>query len=120
MGEFISFLISIYKEFVSSFFYKTGYLVVSGSPPLSVIMVAQAILDASRLDLPKGSSHLEQATNMLVYLRIFSTYEFSLKLMTLRFLCLNTCFSLGSSPITIDFQFGYSLRIFRIAPPNMS
>ena len=71
----------------------------------------KAKLDASKLDLPKGSSHLEQATKILVFLRRFKTYEFSLKLNILRVLCLKVCFSLGSSPTTIHFQ---SLYLFKI------
>ena len=43
-------------------------VIVSGSPPLLEIITAQPRLDASRLVLPKGSSHLEQTTAMLLLL----------------------------------------------------
>ena len=37
---------------------------VSFNPPLSLIITAHPLLDASKLDLPNGSFHLEQATEM--------------------------------------------------------
>ena len=37
-----------------------------------------------------------------------------------KFLCLNTIFSLGSSPITIDFQSLYLSKIFITALPKIS
>ena len=43
-----------------------AFFVVSVNPPLSLIIKAQPLLEASKLDLPKGSSHLEQATAILV------------------------------------------------------
>ena len=46
---------------------------VSGNPPLFVIITAQPLAEASKLVLPNGSSHLEQATAILVCLKIFKT-----------------------------------------------
>mgnify|MGYP001199027371 CR=1 FL=1 len=46
-------------------------VIVSGSPPLLVIITAQPLADASRLVLPKGSSHLEQTTDMLTFFKNF-------------------------------------------------
>ena len=41
-----------------------------------VITTAQPLADASKLVLPKGSSHLEQATVILVFLNIFN-YDYA-------------------------------------------
>ena len=47
-------------------------------------------------------------------------YLLLLKPVILRFLCLKINFSLGSSPITIAFQFLYLSKILVIASPNRS
>ena len=44
-----------------------GYFVVSGKPPLFVIIGTDPLLQASTLALPKGSSQREQITDMLVF-----------------------------------------------------
>tara|TARA_B100001059_G_scaffold232011_1_gene269033 strand:- start:803 stop:988 length:186 start_codon:yes stop_codon:yes gene_type:complete len=48
---------------------------VSGNPPLLVIITAHPLAEASRLVLPNGSSHREQATAILVFLKIFNTFS---------------------------------------------
>ena len=53
----------------------TALVIVSGSPPLLVIITAQPQLADSKLVLPKGSSHLEQTTEMLVFLNILITFS---------------------------------------------
>ena len=70
----------MYNSLGSKFFKIIGFFVVSINPPLFVIIVAHPILHASRLVLPKGSSHLEQATDILAFLSKFRTKEFPLKL----------------------------------------
>jgi len=49
-------------------------VIVSGRPPLSDIITAHPLLEASNLVRPNGSFHLEQATAILVFLKIFSTF----------------------------------------------
>ena len=44
------------------------FVIVSGSPPLLLIITAQPAEEASKLVLPKGSSHLEQTIAILVFL----------------------------------------------------
>ena len=48
-----------------------AFVTVSGSPPLFVIITAHPFAEASRLVLPNGSSHLEQTTDIEVFLKIF-------------------------------------------------
>ena len=43
----------------------TPSVIVSGNPPLLLIITAHPFAAASKLDLPKGSSHLEHTTAML-------------------------------------------------------
>jgi len=52
---------------------------VSGKPPLLDIITAHPLLAASKLVLPKGSSHLEQATAILVLSKLFKTATMALK-----------------------------------------
>ena len=47
---------------------------VSGKPPLLEIITAQPLLLASKLVLPKGSSHREQTTAILVFSKYFSSF----------------------------------------------
>ena len=47
--------------------------IVSGKPPLLLIITAQPFDEASKLVLPKGSSHLEQTTAILVSLKVLKT-----------------------------------------------
>ena len=47
---------------------------VSGKPPLLLIITAQPLLLASRLDLPKGSSHLEHVTAIEVFSNNLRTF----------------------------------------------
>ena len=95
-------------------------LVVSVKPPLLLIIKAQPLLDASKLDLPKGSSHLDGTTEMLTFFKKFRIKGLDLKPKIFNFLCLKMCLSLGSSPITTELQSWYSLRIFIIALPKAS
>ena len=88
---------------------------VSGRPPLFVITTAQPFADASRLVLPKGSSHLEQATVILVFLKILRTSLCFLNPSNFAFLWFIEIFSLFSSPIIIAFQPGYLSKILVIA-----
>ena len=60
-------------SFDETFFRIIPLVIVSGKPPLLLIITAQPFAAASRLDLPKGSSHLEQTTAMLVFLYILIT-----------------------------------------------
>ena len=69
-------LISLYKFSEVSLFRITQWSDVSGNPPLLLIITAQPLLAASKLVLPKGSSHLEQTTEILTFFKIFNTlYE---------------------------------------------
>ena len=76
----------------------TALGVVSGRPPLSLIITAHPLLAASKLVLPKGSFHLEQTIEMLILFKSLRINLLSLKPKIFRFLCLNISCSLGSSP----------------------
>ena len=95
-------------------------VIVSGRPPLLVIITAQPQLADSKLVLPNGSSHLEQTTDIEVFLKIFKTSLCSLKPKFVKRSCLNSIFSLSSSPITIAFQFLLSFKTSITADPNTS
>ena len=84
-------------------------MIVSGNPPLLLIITAHPFAEASRLVLPNGSSHLEQTTAILVLVNMFNTLSCGRKPSILRFLCLNIMLSLSSSPITMPLQFLYLL-----------
>ena len=73
---------------------------VSGNPPRLLIITAEPLLAASKLALPKGSSHLEQTIEILVFFKKFKINELLLNPKLYKFLCLKITFSLGSSPIT--------------------
>ena len=92
---------------------------VSGKPPFPVIITAHPLADASKLVLPKGSSHLEHATVMLVFLKIFKTSLCFLNPKILAFLCFKVIFSF-SSPTTIAFQSLCLSRTFFIALAKIS
>ena len=64
------FLVNIFSF---SLFIIFASVTVSGRPPLFVIITAHPLAEASKLVLPNGSSHLEQATVILVFLKIFKT-----------------------------------------------
>ena len=96
------------------------FFVVSFRPPLSLVIKAHPLLEASRLDLPNGSSHLDGTTEILTFFNMFNIYWFDLKPNNFNLLCSNTNFSLGSSPITTEDQSGNSFKIFIIALPNTS
>ena len=49
------------------------FVVVSGRPPLFDIITAHPFAEASKLVLPKGSSHLEHTTAIEVSLKISNT-----------------------------------------------
>ena len=51
-----------------SFLKITPFVIVSGKPPLFEITTAHPLLAASKLVRPNGSSHLEQAIAILVFL----------------------------------------------------
>ena len=51
------------------------FVTVSGKPPLLLMIVAHPLLLASKLVLPRGSSHLEQATAILVFSKTFKTFS---------------------------------------------
>ena len=93
---------------------------VSGKPPRSEIIIADPLLEASRLVLPKGSFHLEQTTVILVFSKFFKTSLCVLNPRIFKFLCLKLNFSLCSSPITFDFHVGYLFKILIIVLPNIS
>ena len=50
------------------------FVIVSFKPPLFDIITAHPLLAASKLVRPNGSFHLEQATAILVFSRIFKTF----------------------------------------------
>ena len=89
--------------------------VVSLNPPVLEIINAQPRLAASRLDLPNGSSHLEHATAILVFLKILITSLCGLNPNICAFLWLSNIFSRFSSPITFAVHSGYLFNIFLIA-----
>ena len=64
----------LYKFLTFKFLTIIPFVIVSGKPPLFETITAQPRLDASKLVLPKGSSHLEQATAILVFLKMFKTF----------------------------------------------
>jgi hypothetical protein len=57
-----------------SFFKIKPEFVVSGNPPLLLIIVAQPLLAASKLVLPNGSSQREQITEMLAFSKNLKFY----------------------------------------------
>ena len=56
-----------------SFFKIIPFVIVSGSPPLLLIITAHPLLAASKLDLPKGSFHLEHVTDIDALLKYDKT-----------------------------------------------
>ena len=64
---------SIDKELEFKFLKIIPLVMVSGKPPLLDIITAHPLLAASKLVLPKGSSHLEQAMAILVLSKLFKT-----------------------------------------------
>ena len=100
--------------------YIIADFVVSGKPPRSLIITADPLLAASRLVLPKGSSHLEQTTDTLTFFKKFKIKSLFLKPRLIKLLCSKYIFSLGSSPITYAFQFLYLSKIFIIVLPKIS
>ena len=102
----------VFSKFATFNFFKIfAFVTVSGRPPLSVIITAQPLADASKLVLPNGSSHREHATAILVCLNILRTLLWLRKPRCLRFMIQYNFFSF-SSPITFAFQFGNLRRIF--------
>ena len=87
---------------------------VSGNPPLFVIITAQPFAEASRLVLPKGSSQREQATAILVFLKILITSLCFLKPSICALGWFKGIFSRFSSPIIWADQSGYLLSTFVI------
>ena len=95
-------------------------MIVSGKPPLLLIITAHPLLAASRLVLPNGSFHLEQTTAMEDFWSFFKTILCFWKPKFFKRSCSIIIFSLGSSPITKEFHSGYLSRIFVITSPNKS
>ena len=95
-------------------------MAASFRPPLFVIITAHPLLEASRAILPKGSSHLEQTTQILDLASDFNMKSCFLKPRILKFLCLKKYFSLGSSPITVAFQLLCLSKILIIVLPKIS
>ena len=60
--------ISLKRFFSSSDLRIIADLEVSGKPPLLLIITADPLLAASKLVLPKGSSHLDETIDMLTFL----------------------------------------------------
>ena len=82
------------KFCVVKFLTITPFVIVSGKPPLFETTTAQPRLDASKLVLPKGSSHREHATVILVFLKILITSVCFLKPSIEACLCDKFIFSL--------------------------
>ena len=117
---FINFLICRYKFLSFKDFNTIDEEDVSGKPPLLLIITADPLLAASKLALPKGSSHLDETTEILTFLRKFNMKSLFLNPKFFKFLCLKKSFSLGSSPITYPLQSLNSFKIFIIALPKIS
>ena len=62
------------------------YLVVSFNPPLLDLITAHPLLAASRLDLPKGSSHLYGITAILISFNLSKINLFGLNVKILSLL----------------------------------
>ena len=107
-------MIFFVKVFSSNTFKIFALVIVSGKPPFLVIITAHPLAEASKLVRPKGSSHLEHATAILVFLKICRTLSWFKKPSMCAFGCFNKIFSLFSSPIIFAFQLGYSFKIFFI------
>mgnify|MGYP003327500075 CR=1 FL=1 len=67
-------IIASKRDLLSSSFKMTASGVVSGKPPLSLIITADPLLAASRLVLPNGSSHFEGTTAIADLLSILSAF----------------------------------------------
>ena len=76
----IKFSIDLKSSSEDNLFNIIPLVIVSGSPPLFDIMTAHPLLDASKLVLPKGSSHLEQATAILDF-SIFLKHFYVLRIL---------------------------------------
>jgi len=64
---------------LDKFFNIFAFVIVSGKPPRLVMITAQPLAEASKLVLPNGSSHLEQTTAILDFLKISMTSRCFLK-----------------------------------------
>ena len=115
---------SVSKVFVRDltfrFFKIFASVTVSGKPPLFVITTAHPLADASKLVLPKGSSHREQATAILDFLKILRTSLCFLNPRISARLCFKIIFSLFSSPIIFAVQSEYLFKIRFIDEENIS
>ena len=67
-------LIALYKFFKVKFLTIIPLVIVSGSPPLFDTITAHPRLDASKLVLPNGSSHLDGTTAISDLLNIFNVF----------------------------------------------
>ena len=90
LNFFLINLIFLYINFfIDNLFRIRALVTVSGKPPLLVIITAHPLAEASKLVLPNGSSHLEQATAILVFLNILNTFYDLKNLKNLHFYDLN-------------------------------
>jgi len=105
---------------LDKFFNIFAFVIVSGNPPLLVIITAQPLAEASKLVLPKGSSHLEQTTAILDFLKILITLSCFLKPRRSAFLWFSCIFSLFSSPMILAFQLGFLSKTSLIALQKIS
>ena len=92
---------------------------VSIRPPLFETIVAQPLEAASIAVLPKGSSHSDGITEILVISYKSNVLSWLIHPLYSMLSCTKLYFSLGSSPITIDFQFLYLFKILIIALPKI-
>ena len=88
---------------------------VSGKPPFLDNITALPLEPASNDDLPKGSSQVDGTTVIDDELYIFNTSSCLIHPVKINLLCLKLNFSLGSSPIAIDFHDLYLLSILMIS-----
>ena len=95
-------------------------MTVSLSPPLLLTITAQPLDEASKLVLPKGSSHLEQVTAILDFSYNFKISSWLIKPCLINLSWWKSSFSLGSSPATWAYQFLCLSRILIIDLPNKS
>ena len=73
LGFSINFFTAVKIVSEVRFFKIIDLELVSGNPPLLLIITAEPLLAASRLVRPNGSSHLEQTIEMLTFSKNFNT-----------------------------------------------
>ena len=90
--------ISLKSSFWLRSFNLTALVTVSFSPPLLLTITAQPLEDASKLVLPKGSSHLEQVTAILDFSYNFKILSWLIKPCLINRSWLKSSFSSISTP----------------------